>query len=517
MIQDFQITKDERRIAFYAGLVTSAFTFAEFLAGVFWGRLSDRIGRKPVLMTGLAGTALSVILFGFAPNLSVALIARALGGILNGNIGVMQTTVGEIVKAKEHHGRAFAVIPAVWCIGSMIGPAIGGALARPCQFYPTIFLPGSIWDKFPYLLPNLFSACAVFLGLFAGIFFLEETHPIKKHEVDHGLIMGQKIVAWFSRRKDTTKSDKRWLLEEDQPLIDSDDQLPGYQTTEPSPSLTPCNNEADLSDDLRNLERLDLNQSLTKTALEPTRSSAHRIFTKPIILNTLSFGILAFHTMTFDQLLPVFLSTAPPNGSGISLPFKFSGGFGFDSHTVGIIMAVQGFYSLLSNTFLFPWVIGRIGPLRLFKLVAVPYFLLYLVTPYLVLLPDSIRMTAVYLVIIWKCTFSTLAYPSNALITMHLAPTPLTLGTVNGVSASAASLCRAFGPTVSGLLYAIGQETGFSSLPWWCGSSVAVIGALVATQLTMPSERLEEKTDVDDVEAFPLPQPFKLPEASLED
>lgn len=73
-------------VAVYAGMITSAFAFAEFSAGVPWGRLSDRIGRKPVLLTGLAGTALSMLLFGLAPSLPVALLARALGGLLNGYV-----------------------------------------------------------------------------------------------------------------------------------------------------------------------------------------------------------------------------------------------------------------------------------------------------------------------------------------------------------------------------------------------------------------------------------------------
>ncbi len=84
MIEDFHVTDDASRISFYAGMVTSAFTFAEFSTGLLWGRLSDKIGRKPVLLTGLAGTALSVLVFGFAPNLTVALLARAIGGLLNG-------------------------------------------------------------------------------------------------------------------------------------------------------------------------------------------------------------------------------------------------------------------------------------------------------------------------------------------------------------------------------------------------------------------------------------------------
>jgi MFS family permease len=90
MIEDFFRNDSNKQggaeIAVYAGMVTSAFAFAEFSSGVPWGRLSDKIGRKPVLLTGLAGTALSMLIFGFAPNLPIALLARALGGLLNGYV-----------------------------------------------------------------------------------------------------------------------------------------------------------------------------------------------------------------------------------------------------------------------------------------------------------------------------------------------------------------------------------------------------------------------------------------------
>lgn len=84
MVRDFNITEDENKISLYAGMVTSAFTFAEFSTGVMWGRMSDKVGRKPVLLIGLMGTGLSVLMFGFASSLPMALFARALGGLLNG-------------------------------------------------------------------------------------------------------------------------------------------------------------------------------------------------------------------------------------------------------------------------------------------------------------------------------------------------------------------------------------------------------------------------------------------------
>lgn len=188
--------------------------------------------------------------------------------------------------------------------------------------------------------------------------------------------------------------------------------------------------------------------------------------------------------MTFDQLLPVFLSTAPPKHPSFESPFKFVDGFGLETKTIGFIMSIQGIYSLFSNYALVAPVTRRLGSLRLFRMLALSYFALYFVTPYLVLLPDSWRMPAVYLLVIWKCTFATMAYPSNAILLANAAPSRQVLGTINGIAASTASLCRALGPTLSGLLYSVGLKTGYSGLAWWFSAIVTIFGAYLSLQIT---------------------------------
>ena len=96
--------------SFYAGILISAFSLAEALTGFYWGGLSDRIGRKPVLLLGCGGTMLSLLVLGFAPNFWIALAGRALGGFLNGNIGVIQTMVGELVSNPAHERKYHSTV-----------------------------------------------------------------------------------------------------------------------------------------------------------------------------------------------------------------------------------------------------------------------------------------------------------------------------------------------------------------------------------------------------------------------
>lgn len=93
----------DENIAIYAGIMVSVFTFGEFVGAPQWAKISDRIGRKPTILIGSMGAVFSALLFGFSTSLPMAIAARLCAGLLNPNLGVVQTFVGELVN-KEQQG-----------------------------------------------------------------------------------------------------------------------------------------------------------------------------------------------------------------------------------------------------------------------------------------------------------------------------------------------------------------------------------------------------------------------------
>lgn len=90
MTQSFHVGSDDDA-SFYAGILISAFSFTEAISGMIWGTISDKIGRRPVMLIGCFGTTLSLLIVGFSKSFGAALFGRALGGLLNGNTGVIMT------------------------------------------------------------------------------------------------------------------------------------------------------------------------------------------------------------------------------------------------------------------------------------------------------------------------------------------------------------------------------------------------------------------------------------------
>lgn len=171
MMESLGSPKNE--IAKWVGLSSAAYSICQCLMGIPWGLASDRFGRKPILLNGFACTMLSTLMFGFSQNLSMAVAARALTGLGNGNVGIIRTAVAEMVPERELQPRAFSIMPLVWTIGSIFGPIFGGSLANPVKNFPDTFGNSAFFKKFPFALPNLAGSCFFVIGLLIGFMFLE--------------------------------------------------------------------------------------------------------------------------------------------------------------------------------------------------------------------------------------------------------------------------------------------------------------------------------------------------------
>jgi len=111
-------------------LLFSAYAIGSFFGEPFWGRLSDRIGRKPLLVSTVSANCLCYLVLAFAPNIYVAFIVRLLGGLAAGNSSVVQGYIADVTPANERAGR-MSLLGAAYNIGFIFGPALGGLLAKP--------------------------------------------------------------------------------------------------------------------------------------------------------------------------------------------------------------------------------------------------------------------------------------------------------------------------------------------------------------------------------------------------
>lgn len=196
----------------------------------------------------------------------------------------------------------------------------------------------------------------------------------------------------------------------------------------------------------------------------------------------------------------MFLSAPEPKNAVIDLPFKFIGGFQMDTKDIGIILTVQGIYSMFSTLVLFPFAVQRLGPLNLLKIVVFSYPALYIVTPYVILLPEPYRLAGLYPLLAWKTTFANFAFPAINILLANTAPSLLLLGTINGAASSTASFCRGLGPIISGLLYGFGFDAGYFITVWWFTAIIAVAGAAIALRMSEKGFRKDVEDVVEDDE-----------------
>ncbi len=159
---------------FVVGLLFSTFSACQLGAAPLWGYVSDRIGRKMVLIVSQIGATIGWAMLGLAPNIAAALViapiavvfaARIIEGISGGNISITQAYVADLVVPRER-ARAFGLISAMFAAGMVFGPAGGGIL----------------YARFGFATPFLVAAALQFLTLMLTITMLPESRARQKDE-----------------------------------------------------------------------------------------------------------------------------------------------------------------------------------------------------------------------------------------------------------------------------------------------------------------------------------------------
>lgn len=149
------------------GLLLSANALTQMIGAPVLGRLSDRYGRKPLLLLSISGTVLGFLILGFANSLAVLFLSRILDGFLGGNVSLAQAYITDST-TKENRAQGLGLIGAAFGIGFIFGPALGGVLSANGN----------------YALPAFAAAGLAALNLVGALIWLPESLPPEKRTTD---------------------------------------------------------------------------------------------------------------------------------------------------------------------------------------------------------------------------------------------------------------------------------------------------------------------------------------------
>lgn len=161
-------------VGFYSGLIESLFSLTQAVFMLFWGRASDRLGRKPILVFSLVGVTIATALFGFSKTIWEMILFRCAAGVFGGTIVTMRTMLAEHSTPRTQ-AKIFSWFAFSGNLGIFIGPLLGGALADPAHQYPGAFGHVKFFHDYPYVLSSLAVGLLGLVSVFTSAFFIDET------------------------------------------------------------------------------------------------------------------------------------------------------------------------------------------------------------------------------------------------------------------------------------------------------------------------------------------------------
>lgn len=165
-------------VASYVGILTALYAAMQFFFAPVLGALSDRLGRRPVLLISLGGAAVNYVLMAFAPSLGLLIVGRAIAGLTSANLSVATAYITDI-SPQELRAKRFGIFNAMFGIGFILGPVLGGAL-------------GDYGLRLPFIAAAVLNAGNLLLALF----LLPESRTPRREKIDLAALNPLRPLRW---------------------------------------------------------------------------------------------------------------------------------------------------------------------------------------------------------------------------------------------------------------------------------------------------------------------------------
>ncbi|KAI0967792.1 major facilitator superfamily transporter [Xylaria arbuscula] len=440
---------EEEQVGLYVGLLASAFALAQLATNLFWGYLSDIVGRKPTMLAGTSLLCVCFILFGFCTRYYQVILVHIAMGLLNGNAAVVPSCLGELTD-RTNQSRAFTWLPVVYGIGSITGPALGGLLVGKLAK-----------DQYPFLAPNIVAAALLAISVAVLAIWFEETLEDRDSHPDW-----TSRFPWLRYFKKSKSSDSSWFWpRRDVDGADDDrSDFDEFETRESTSLLHPQSDETDDDDDD------------TKSPSDPPTWRQLLNRTTVVLLSTSL--VFQLSNSSFNSLYPVFASGKAPTGRNLH------------ADAIGVSQSVAGIFTIFFQIFLFPYLKGRVGNVGSYRGALFGFAITMALMPFVGYVDSKplfgwgtariwLYVELGFLLIIKNiCAVGGLS--SVMLLITNSAPSHASLGTLNGMAQTLSAAGRSVGPFLSGALFTASTHVRpkGEGLAWGLFAGIALFGWL---------------------------------------
>lgn len=392
MVRGFGYT-DPQEIDRLSGLLPSLFCFGQFLSALCWGKVSDKYGRKLVVILGNISSSICLVLFGLSGSYWQAALMQVLAGVGNGVTGSLFSMAGESFD-EGTQAQLLLYMSIAWGLGTTLGPVIGGFLSTPCEFFPAPFPfcnEGELFVRRPYLLPYFTAAGIMFVAFILSL-FMDET--LRRH---------QTVVV----RKDVEADDH----DLHGPVI-----LKRYVKTKLVLTIEEDDTEAELP--------------------------YWRI--PSVILSILGTSTYAGLYTGWDSINPIYASDSIAEG-----------GLDLSPNQLGLAMSLGGVALALYAALLYRQILWWLGVKRLARCALILCSAVIMLWPSAAVVVDNTKIYSLsFLCVgyILRAMTDNSIITSTAMMVNLVAPSDH-LGAVNGLNMMCMAFCRMVGPTVGGLVW----------------------------------------------------------------